>query len=129
METRFRLMPVPDAGGDRVAFAPRQLDDSEPEILQHSHESSVSLQVAWLNEVAVSTEMVAAGDIFFGIGLRQDDDRNTPELFITLQDAKNLTAIPPRQIKVEEDESRMPGLRPASIPAQEINCFDAISGD
>src|SRR5215470_9549867 len=108
------------------AFVPRQPDGSEPKSLQGSHEYLIGVQIARLNEVAVSSKIVATGDVCFGSGRSKYDNRNMTKLFIILQDAKNLTAIFMGAIKVEQNERTMLQLRITSVPTQHIHGLDAI---
>jgi hypothetical protein len=67
------------------------------QILQRTNNCTVGMQVARLGDVAIGAKLAAHGDIAFGFQGQEDDDGNSPQQIVRLEDGKNLAPILSRQ--------------------------------
>src|SRR5204862_7180044 len=87
-----------------ISRAPRQLDDAEPEVLDGAHDAHELIEIDRLGDVTVGVEVVARQDVLVGVGRGQHDHGNPAKVLIVLDLGKDLLAVEPWEVEIEEDE-------------------------
>src|SRR5258706_14108119 len=107
----------------------RQLDDGEPEILDHLYDPDELLEIDRLGDVAVRVQVVGAQNVALGRRGREHDHRDLFEIVVSLDLLQHFAAVLFRQVQVEQDQVRLESVGVFAFAPEKGQRFDPVLHD
>lgn len=101
--------------------------DRQPKIINGADHVHEFLESHRLGDIAVGVKVVGPENVSFSFGRREDDDRDTFELFVAFQVREQFTTVLLGEIKVHQNEIEMGRLVVRGRAAQHGERFQSIS--